>query len=972
MVTTPAIFLCMFPFLVYADISAFYMPSMISIVFIYECIYVCVLICDFIYYVFLLFCFRASFMGHADVVEYFIEEGAEATLSPETQETALHESVRAGHTNIVELLLQKLPALLSLDDHPGYNSFHIAAKHGHAKVMEFLLRIADENEQQHDVLQVPTIAMHGGRVVFRQESSRNGGSINPSLPDISINPYMQSVDQLRTPLHEAASHGHLEVVKIYLEYIKAHPLSSNSSTDITEDPAATPTVSYTASPMHFPSRQLLVHPAVDMLTLLGRTAFHEATKINNFEIMEALLDAGADINAVMRPYLDRTANADLTALVTACMANDVNTVRFLLRHGATDARGKALGRSIKFKKDEVIGLILAFNNNIVATSEDHNVLPSDMSAHYDDKILLDLNWNSKGLPYLNEQWLKMAVTESPHPQAEFCAISEIDVSSNSLLEVPLALFQLENLLSMDLSRNKISALPLDENGCGWNCPLLRSVDLHNNKITELPDCLFRLPKLKELTAGENLLVHIPIEMWSAPKLKHLRLGRNQILELPSKPINVMFNSPELMPQTPSEPSPADVNIVPYDASSEVIASPDFKSSPQHVDNSFSNVSFVFTSSMYMSTSQVATPEPKPSWRKQSATTSHNRLLSSRRAVFQGLLHGDEDELETLHYNPEEDTSVLEILDVSCNKLTKFPFGLSCLAPKLKKLNLSGNQIENLGHVIDYPSELEVLDACSNDAISAIAFDASYKERASYIPFMRGFCPRKLLTNDSIPPKSKPCGHWYHKTLSKLSTLKLNSNKLVELELFRVVTKRKSCELTDEDRSGSDLTLKREPGDSTHSSSSSSGHGSMRDMSVTSQRHIDILSKSTSSPTFKNFVIGNTDNTSGTSSNIANNEESSVKESTIPVAIFPELASLEIADNRLKSVPPYLYLCSHLASLNISHNFNITTLPLELSNLEHLWNLEYDDVPLVNPPAEDLDKYRIASDKLQYMRSLLHQ
>lgn len=918
-------------------------------------------------------------MGHADIVEYFIEEGAEATLSPETQETALHEAVRNGHANIVELLLQKLPALLALDDHPGYNSFHIAAKHGHARVMEFLLRIADENEQQQQsVVQAPAISLHDGRVVFRQESSHSGGSLNPSLPDISINPYMQTIDHLRTPLHEAASHGHLEVVKIYLEYIKAHPLSSYSSTDVTEDLATTPTVSYTTSPMHFPSRQSLVHPAVDMLTLLGRTAFHEAAKINHFEIMEALLDAGADINAVMRPYLDRTANADLTALVTACMANDVDTVRFLLRHGATDARGKALGRSIKFKKDKVIGLILAFNNNVLATSEDHNVLPNDMAAYYDDKIFLDLNWNSKGLPYLSEEWLKMAIIESPHPRSEFCVISEIDVSSNALQEVPLALFQLEELLSIDLSRNKISRLPLNEDGSGWNCPLLRSVDLHNNVITELPACLFCLPKLKELTASENQLTHVPIEMWTAPKLKHLRLGRNQIVELPSKPINLLFNSPELLPQTPSELSPADVNIVPYDATSEV-ASPDVivhQRSPHTMESSLSNVSFAFTSSMYVSNSQISMDSrPRTAKRKHSSTTSYaNRLTSRRQMVFQGLLSDDIGELETPHYNPEEDNSVLEILDVSCNKLTKVPFGLSCLAPKLKKLNISGNQIENLGHIIDYPSELEVLDACNNDAISAIAFDASYKERASYVPFMRGFCPRKLLVNDSIPPKSKPCGHWHHKTLSKLSTLKLNSNKLAELEIFRVVSKRRSYDFTlDEDKSGNDFVLtKKDPGDSTHSSSSSSGHGSMRDASMASHRHTDNLSKSTGSPMHKSFMMGNTDNTSGTSSHIADMEELSLKQSTIPVAIFPELASLEIADNKLKSVPPYIYLCTHLASLNISHNFCIATLPLELSNLEHLWNLEYDDVPLINPPAEDLDKYRIASDKLQYMRSLLHQ
>lgn len=914
-------------------------------------------------------------------MEHLIEQGAEATLSPDTQETALHEAVRAGHANVVELLLQKLPALLVLDDHPGYNSFHIAAKEGHTRVMEFLLRIADENEQQRNMLQSTTVLLQEGRVTFRQESNRSSGSLNPSLPDISINPYMQSIEQLRTPLHEAVSSGHLEVVKVYLEYIKAHPLSSNSSTDISEDSTAAPTVSYSASPMHFPSRQLLVHPAVDMLTLLGRTAFHEAAKINNFEIMEVLLDAGADINAVMRPYLDRSANADLTALVTACMSNDVDTVRFLLQHGATDARGKALGRSIKFRKDNVIGLILAFNNNVVATSEDRNVLPSDMLAYYDDKILLDLNWNSKGLPYLNEEWLKMAIIESPHPQAEFCAISEIDVSSNSLQEVPLAIFQLEHLLSMDLSRNKITALPLGKDGFGWNCPLLRSVDLHNNLITELPVCLFWLPKLKELTASENQLVYIPIEMWSAPKLKQLRLGHNQIIELPTKPINLLFNSPELLPQTPNESSPADVNVFSYDPVSEV-SSPDINvlkanQSPQHLDSSFSNL----TSSMYVtSTTQVLMMESKSATRvtkRRSSTSNYgsNRLTSRRLLAFQDPLNDGTEELETPHYNPEEDTSVLEILDISCNKLTKIPFGLPCLVPKLKKLNLSGNQIENLGHVIDYPPELEVLDACNNDAITAIAFDNSYKERPSYIPFLKGFCPRKLLVQDSIPPKSKLCGHWHHKTLSKLSTLKLNSNKLTVLELFRVVTKKKSYDLSiEEDKSGNDFTVKRQAGDSDHSSSSSysSGHGSMRDLSMASQRQSDTLNKSTSSPTLRIFSLGNTDNTSGTSSNAADTVESSIKESAIPVAIFPELASLEIADNKLKFVPPYLHLCSHLASLNISHNFSITTLPLELSNLEHLWNLEYDDVPLVNPPAEDLDKYRIASDKLQYMRSLLHQ
>jgi len=902
-------------------------------------------------------------------VEYLIDEGAEATLSPETEETALHEACREGHTKVVELLLQRLPALLALDECPGYNSFHVAAKNGHVGVIEFLFRIADKNDELH-VLPIPQpaeVSIVQEKVTFRQESDRSTTSLNPSLPDININPYMQSVDDLRTPLHEAVSNGHLEVVTVYLDFIKTHPLQSNSTADLIEDNTATPT-SYSLSPSHFPAGKVFIHPAVDMLTLLGRTAFHEAAKINNFDIMEALLDAGADINAIMRPYLDRSANADLTALVTACMSNDVETVRFLLQHGATDARSKALGRSIKFKKDEVIGLILSFNNNVVATTEDRNVLPSDMSLFH-SKILLELNWNSKGLRYIKEEWLKAAVVESPRPQTDFCAISEVDLSSNLLEEVPLALFQLEHLLSLDLSRNQLTHLPTDDSDCGWNCPLLRTVDVHKNVLNRLPPCIFHLPKLKELTASENQLTQVPIDMWSAPKLKQLRLSRNSIGELPVPLGRESPGSPDLLPQTPNEMSPVDVNVFAYEATMEY-PSPDTTSShllAADTPSAFSNTSFSFTASSMYSTSystQMMSPDSRRQ-RRRTSTTYSNRLTSRRQLAFQDLLNDGTEELEAPHYNADEETSLLEMLDLAYNKLTKLPTGLACLTPKLKKLNICGNHVENLGHVVDYPPELEVLDASENDAISAIAFDSSYKERTSYLQYLRGFCARKHLTPDVIMP-SKPCGHWHHKTLSKLSTLKLNSNKLTELELFRVVSKRKSCDLTIEEGAGDFAIINQTSGGSTstRSSSSSSGHGSMRDVSMQKQPSDNNLTKLAA-----RFIVGGSDNTSGTSSHVEGDDS---KDSMIPVAIFPDLASLEIANNKLKFVPPYLHLCSHLASLNISHNDHITTLPLELSNLEHLWNLEYDEVPLVNPPAEDLDKYRIASDKLQYMRSLLHQ
>ena len=75
---------------------------------------------------------------------------------------------------------------------------------------------------------------------------------------------------------------------------------------------------------------------------------------------------------------------------------------------------------------------------------------------------------------------------------------------------------------------------------------------------------------------------------------------------------------------------------------------------------------------------------------------------------------------------------------------------------------------------------------------------------------------------------------------------------------------------------------------------------------------------------------------------------------------------------LTQVPANLHLISSLAVLTISHNESIETLPLSLSNLENLWSLEYEGVPLSHPPAEDLNKFPNTSDKLLYMKALLHE
>ena len=53
------------------------------------------------------------------------------------------------------------------------------------------------------------------------------------------------------------------------------------------------------------------------------------------------------------------------------------------------------------------------------------------------------------------------------------------------------------------------------------------------------------------------------------------------------------------------------------------------------------------------------------------------------------------------------------LNLANNKFTKIPQCLSCLAPKLAKLNMSSNRLESMGAVCDLPSGLKFLDLSNN-------------------------------------------------------------------------------------------------------------------------------------------------------------------------------------------------------------------------------------------------------------------
>lgn len=108
------------------------------------------------------------------------------------------------------------------------------------------------------------------------------------------------------------------------------------------------------------------------------------------------------------------------------------------------------------------------------------------------------------------------------------AIKRLSLAKTKLKEVPMEVFQLENLEELDLSRNRIRELPPQIR----NLKKLRVLDISRNKLEALPDEIGQLKNLEKLDAGRNELFNIPESIGGCESLEKLSLWENNISMLP--------------------------------------------------------------------------------------------------------------------------------------------------------------------------------------------------------------------------------------------------------------------------------------------------------------------------------------------------------------------------------------------------------------------------------------------------------
>lgn len=108
--------------------------------------------------------------------------------------------------------------------------------------------------------------------------------------------------------------------------------------------------------------------------------------------------------------------------------------------------------------------------------------------------------------------------------------SRLNLSGSGLSTIPDYVFQCKNLRSLNLSNNNLVEIPIELTKLKW----LKRLDLSGNQIKQVRSKIFELTNLQFLNLSNNELKTLPKQISELKKLKELHIAGNQLTILPNE------------------------------------------------------------------------------------------------------------------------------------------------------------------------------------------------------------------------------------------------------------------------------------------------------------------------------------------------------------------------------------------------------------------------------------------------------
>ena len=430
--------------------------------------------------------------------------------------------IRYGRLELARLLLEKVPQIALSVTAEGYNALHVAVAHKQMAVVKLLTQRQVQWTRQ------------------KPHSPTDESTLEGSM-SLGVAKFGSTTMSGHTVLHFAVAMGNQEALHYMLKYHRELQLGVNANE-------------------------------------CGYTPLHLAVFLNNLEAAQLILRKGGNPNMRIDSALLDKVHISRTPLTEAAINKNLPIVNLLLEYGADDRHHDALKVCVpSHNSNELLPPLLG---TLVRQDDAHK---PPKSSHKDRQIkMAAVEWSNLHLTELPSSWFTDSVRKSLFLRSQgidrskvMDYVTSINLSNNSLSVLPVEIFHLPRLTTLNASNNNLVSIPeiykqnigQEHDPYQWPCAALTKVcistrvhththththtrtrtrththththtisqlNVSKNSLADLPEFLFFLPKLTHLDISHNNLRRVTFAVWSSPKLHTLNISHNSIEQLPT-------------------------------------------------------------------------------------------------------------------------------------------------------------------------------------------------------------------------------------------------------------------------------------------------------------------------------------------------------------------------------------------------------------------------------------------------------